>query len=280
MMNSAPPRELLLQELQKPEDQVNLARAALYLAQEDYPDLDTAAQLAILDGMAESLRETLPQEPYPLKIIRALNHFMFEELGFTGNVGNYYDPRNSFLNEVLARRTGIPITLSLVYLELAKRIDFPMVGVGMPGHFLIRPTVDEMDIFVDPFRGGEILFVEDCSARFKQMFGDAARLNLSHLEPISPTGFLVRMLTNLKMIYLQQRDVLQALDAIDRILMIYPESVTELRDRGLIYYQQGELSKAYLDLEHYLFEKPDAMDAYEIRQVMHQIERVQEEGGE
>ena len=280
MMNSALPRELLLRELQKPEDQIDLAKAALYLAQEDYPDLDIAAQLAILDGMAASLRQNLPREPYPLKIIRAINHFLFEELGFTGNANQYYDPRNSFVNEVLARRTGIPITLSLVYLELARRIDFPMVGVGMPGHFLVRPMVDEMDVFVDPFHGGEVLFMQDCSDRFKQMFGDAARLDLRHLEPVSPTGFLVRMLTNLKMIYLQQRDVPKALDAIDRILMIYPESVTELRDRGLIYYQQGELSKAYLDLEHYLFEKPDAMDAYEIRQVMHQIERVQEEGGE
>ncbi len=276
-MNSAPPRQLLLQELQQPKDQVDLARAALYLAQEDYPDLDVAEQLAIFDAMAESLRETLPQEPYPLKIIRAINQFLFKELGFSGNVSNYYDPRNSFLNEVLARRRGIPITLSLVYLELAKRIDFPMVGVGMPGHFLIRPTVDEMDMFVDPYHGGEILFAQDCRNRFKQMFGDTARLNPQHLEPISPTEFLVRMLTNLKMIYLQQRNVPKALDAIDRILMIYPESVTELRDRGLIYYQQGELSKAYLDLEHYLFEKPDAVDAYEIRQVMHQIEQVQNE---
>jgi regulator of sirC expression with transglutaminase-like and TPR domain len=280
MMNSARPRELLYQELQKSDDQVDMARAALYMAQEDYPALEIATQLQVLDNMAEALRGKLPKESYPLKIIRALNHFLFDELGFHGNVRDYYDPRNSFLNEVLARRTGIPITLSLVYLELAKRIDFPMVGVGMPGHFLIRPTVDEMDLFVDPFHGGEVLFSQDCSDRFKQMFGDAAQLNLHHLEPISPTAFLVRMLTNLKMIYLQRRNVPKALDTIDRILMIYPESVTELRDRGLIYYQQGELSKAYLDLEHYLYEKPDAVDAYEIRQVMHQIERVQEEGGD
>ena len=279
MMNSALPRELLVEELQKPADQVDLARAALYLALEEYPDLDIGAQLMVLDDMAATLREKLPQEAYPLKMIRALNQFMFDELGFRGNIKDYYDPRNSFLNEVLARRIGIPITLSLVYLELAKRIDFLMVGVGMPGHFLIRPTVDEMDLFIDPFHNGEVLFPQDCNDRFKQMFGDAAKLNLRHLEPVSPTTFLVRMLTNLKLIYLQQRDVKKALDAIDRILMIYPESVTERRDRGLIYYQQGELSKAYRDLEHYLYEIPDAMDAYEIRQVMHQIERVQEGEG-
>jgi regulator of sirC expression with transglutaminase-like and TPR domain len=278
-MNSALPRELLVQELQKPEAEVDLAKAALYLAQEEYPNLDIEAQLAILDGMAETLRERLPEEPYPLKIISSLNQFMFDELGFQGNVKDYYDPRNSFLNEVLARRTGIPITLSLVYLELAKRMDFPMVGIGMPGHFLIRPTVNEMEVFVDPFHGGEVLFIQDCNDRFKQMFGDGAKLNMRHLEPISTTGFLVRMLTNLKMIYLQQRDVAKSLDTIERILLIYPEAVGERRDRGLIYYQQGELSKAYLDLEHYLYEKPDALDAYEIRQVMRQIEQVQEEGG-
>jgi regulator of sirC expression with transglutaminase-like and TPR domain len=278
MMNSALPRELLVQELQKPGADVDLAKAALYLAQEEYPNLDIEAQLAILDDMAETLRKQLPKEPYPLKTIRALNHFIFDELGFQGNFKDYYDPRNSFLNEVLARRMGIPITLSLVYLELAKRIDFPMVGIGMPGHFLIRPTVDEMDVFIDAFHEGEVLFAQDCNDRFKQMFGDGANLSLRHLEPVSATEFLVRMLTNLKMIYLQQRDVVRSLDAIERILLIYPEAVSERRDRGLIYYQQGELSKAYLDLEHYLYEKPDAMDAYEIRQVMHQIERVQEEG--
>ena len=281
MMNSALPRELLVQELEKPESQINLAKAALYLAQEEEPGLNVAAQLTILDDMATALRANLPQEPYPLKIIQTLNHFLFDELGFHGNVSDYYDPRNSFLHEVLARRTGIPITLSLVYLELAKRIDFPMVGVGMPGHFLIRPTVAEMDLFVDPFHGGEVLFMQDCSNRFKQMFGDGANLDVRHLEPVTAREFLVRMLTNLKMIYLQQRDVPQALDAIDRILMIYPEAVAERRDRGLIFYQQGHLTQAYLDLERYLYEKPDALDAYEIRQVMQQIDRVKdEEGGE
>lgn len=279
MMNSTLPRKLLVQELQKPEAEVDLAKAALYLAQEDEPGLDVAAQLAILDDMAGALRGKLPPEAYPLKIIRAINHYLFEELGFHGNVSDYYDPRNSLLNEVLARRTGIPITLSLVYLELAKRIDFPMVGVGMPGHFLIRPTVAEMDLFVDPFQGGEVMFVQDCSNRFKQMFGDGANLDARHLESVTATDFLVRMLTNLKMIYLQRRDVPRALDAIDRILMIHPQAVAEHRDRGLIYYQQGHIAQAYLDLERYLYEKPDALDAYEIRQVMLQIERVQGEDG-
>ncbi len=270
-------RTLLVQELQKAPDQVDLAKAALYIAQEEYPDLDITDHLELLDQMAEALKRRLPATTYPLKIIRAVNQFLFDELNFSGNTVDYYDPRNSFLNDVLHRRVGIPITLSLVYLELAKRINFPMIGVGMPGHFLIRPTVDEMAIFVDPFHQGEVLFEQDCRDRFQQTFGDGAKLNPTHLSPISPTAFVVRILTNLKMIYLQQRNVPKAMDAINRILLIYPEAVGEWRDRGLIHYQQGQLDKALLDLERYLYESPDASDAYEIRRVLQQIEQVQDD---
>jgi regulator of sirC expression with transglutaminase-like and TPR domain len=269
------PQELLCQELNQAESEVNLAKAALHIAQEEYPDLNVAEQLQILDGMADVLRERLPQEAYPLKIIQTINQVMFQELGFRGNEQDYYDPRNSFLNDVLTRRIGIPITLSLVYLELAKRIGFPMAGVGMPGHFLIRPTADEMAIFVDPYYQGEILFEQDCQDRMRQVYGEVARLQPQHLATIPPRDFLVRMLVNLKIIYLQKRQVQKALNAIDRILLIHPESVSELRDRGLIHYQQGKLDDAYRDLERYLYEKPDAQDAFEIRRVLEQIERVQ-----
>ncbi|MGB3202821.1 MAG: transglutaminase-like domain-containing protein, partial [Nodosilinea sp.] len=237
MTNSALPRERLYQELQQPLDQVSLSRAALYIAQEEYPYLVIDDYLAMLDRMADTLSQRLPKAPYPLKIISAINDYLFSDLNFRGNSVDYYDPRNSFLNDVLDRRVGIPITLSLVYLELARRIDFPMVGVSMPGHFLIRPTVDEMDIFVDPFNRGEILFEQDCRDRLKQMFGDVAQIEPQHLAPITPATFLVRMLTNLKMIYLQKRDVPRALDAINRILLIQPEAANEWRDRGLINYQ-------------------------------------------
>ncbi len=277
MTNSALSREHLYQELQQPAAQVSLARAALYVAQEDYPHLVVDDYLAMLDRMADTLTQRLPSDRYPLKIIRAINDYLFTELNFRGNSIDYYDPRNSFLNQVLERRVGIPITLSLVYLELAQRVGFPMVGVSMPGHFLIRPTVSEMDLFVDPFHQGEILFEQDCGNRLKQMFGEAARLEPHHLTPISPATFLVRLLTNLKLIYLRNRDVPKALDAINRILLIYPEAVGEWRDRGLILYQQGLLDKAQLDLERYLYQHPEATDAFEIRRVIEQIERVQDE---
>ncbi|MGF1520543.1 MAG: SirB1 family protein [Nodosilinea sp.] len=277
MTNSALSSEHLYQELQQPTAQVSLARAALYVAQEDYPHLAVDDYLAMLDRMAETLRQRLPSDRYPLKIIRAINDYLFTELNFRGNSIDYYDPRNSFLNQVLERRVGIPITLSLVYLELAQRVGFPMVGVSMPGHFLIRPTVSEMDLFVDPFHQGEILFEQDCRSRLKQMFGEAAQLEPHHVAAITPATFLVRLLTNLKLIYLRNRDVPKALDAINRILLIYPAAVGEWRDRGLILYQQGLPDEAQLDLERYLYQHPEATDAFEIRRVIEQIERVQDE---
>lgn len=273
--NSA--RQRFYQEVQQPEEQINLAAAALYIAQEAYPHLNIDTYLNTLDRMANEVRERLPEEAYPLKIIGTLNQYLFADLGFAGNTENYYDPRNSFFSDVIDRRRGIPLTLSLVYLEVARRIDFPMAGVGLPGHFLIRPTLEEMAIFVDPFHGGEIMFEEDCRDRLREIYGEGAKLQSEHLEIVGPKALLSRMLSNLKMIYLHQRDIAKALGAMNRILLMFPEAAPELRDRGLIYYQQGRLTEALCDLEQYLFERPDAADAFEIRQVIAQIERVQEE---
>lgn len=275
-MDFSPARQRFYQAVQLPEDQIDLAAAALYIAQEEYPHLDVESALQTLDHMAEAVRQRLPEEPYPLKIIRTLNQYLFVELGFAGNTDNYYDPRNSFFNTVLERRTGIPISLSLVYLEVARRIGFPMAGVGLPGHFLIRPTLEDMAIFVDPFHQGAILFEEDCRDLLRQIYGEEAKLQPHHLETVSTKALLSRMLSNLKMIYLHQRNVAKALAAIDRILLMFPDAAPELRDRGLIYYQQGRLTEAQYDLEQYLYERPDATDAYEIRQVIEQIERVKD----
>ncbi len=148
----------------------NLAEAALYIALEEYPDLNIQTYLQRLDRMAEEVSQGLPPEPYPLKILQTINRYLFETLGFQGNERDYYDPRNSFLNEVLDRRTGIPITLSLVYLEIARRIGFPMTGINFPGHFLIRPEQEGMELWVDPFHQGEILFPEDCKNRIEALY--------------------------------------------------------------------------------------------------------------
>lgn len=273
-MSSASARDRFTNEVQRPDEAINLALAALYIAQEEYPELDCHAYMQRLDRMADELRDRLPSEAYPLKIIRAINEYLFEAQGFVGNSQEYYNPQNSFLNQVLDRRTGIPITLSLVYLELAKRIDFPMAGVGMPGHFLVRPTLAEMAIFVDAFRKGEVMFEEDCHDLIKTLYGPEARMLPQHLEPIGAKPFLARILTNLKVIYLQQQDIPRALAAIDRVLLLLPSSLMERRDRGLIYYREGKLSEAKADLKHYLLNHPNAPDIFEIQQVISQINAI------
>jgi regulator of sirC expression with transglutaminase-like and TPR domain len=200
--------DLLLAEINQSDRDINLARAALYIAQTAYPDLDVDGQLRILDEMAAEVARRIPQSRYPLMVIRTINNYLYEELGFTGNNSNYYDPRNSFLNDVLARRTGIPITLALVYLEIAKRIDFPMMGIGMPGHFMIRPDFEDSEIFIDTFHNGEILFAEDCRQKLMNIY----QQEIPHLTPaLVPTvtncQFIARMLNNLQVIYLDRGDL-------------------------------------------------------------------------
>lgn len=261
------------QEINQPDAQIDLAKAALYIAQEEYPDLDTAAYLNALDVMATEVEERLPVERYPLRVIQSLNQYLYDDLGYTGNTSDYYDPRNSFLNEVIDRRTGIPITISLIYLEIARRIDFPMVGINMPGHFLIRPEFEETGIFVDAFNRGEILFEQDCEERLTQIYGRPVQLQPDFTEPVSHRQLLTRMLTNLKFIYLNRKDLPKALAVVERILLLFPDAPMELRDRGLLHYQMGYKSKASQDLEIYLAMLPNAEDASVIRRLLEQWRR-------
>jgi regulator of sirC expression with transglutaminase-like and TPR domain len=203
---------LLLAEINQSDRDINLARAALYIAQTTYPDLDIDAQLQLLDEMAEEVAKRLPQSRYPLMVIRTINNYLYEELGFTGNHSNYYDPRNSFLNEVLARRTGIPITLALVYLEIAQRIDFPMMAIGMPGHFMIRPDFEDSEIFIDTFHNGDILFAEDCRQKLMNIYQqEIPYLTPSLVPTVTKPQFIARMLNNLQVIYLDRGDLANAM---------------------------------------------------------------------
>jgi len=260
------------QEINQPDEQIDLAKAALYIAQEEYPDLDIDEYLNALDTMADELQERLSAQQYPLRIVQSINQYLYDDLGFTGNTTDYNNPRNSFLNDVLDRRTGIPITLSLVYLEVARRIDFPMVGVGMPGHFLIRPDIAEMEIFVDAFNCGEILFAEDCQKLLTQIYGEPIELK-SDSYPVNHRQFLARMLTNLKMIYLEQQEWEKAIAAVERILLLFPDLPVELRDRGLLYYQTGDWTAASTHLETYLAKVPSAKDDLAIHQLLNYISR-------
>lgn len=271
MMNLPLARQYFSQEIQQSDESINLAKAALYIAKEEYPELDTQEYINALDTMASELEERLPSTRYPLKMIQSINQYLYQDLGFSGNKIDYYDPRNSFFNDVIARKTGIPITLSLVYLEIAQRVNFPMVGIGMPGHFLIRPQVEDIEIFVDAFNDGEVMFPQDCKERLGQIYQQEIILKPEFFRVVTKRQFLARMLTNLKYIYLQEQQLEKTLATVERILLLFPKTVIELRDRGLLSYQLGNFSQAVEDLQYYIAQVPDAEDAGIIRQLLSKL---------
>ena len=271
-MRLSPAGQRFYQEVQKSDGRISLAAAALYIAQEEYWDMDASVYLEALDLMAAEVRSRLPKNRYPLKVIQILNQYLFEEKGYTGNKVNYYDPDNSCLNRVIDRRLGIPITLSLVYLEIANRLQFPMVGVGMPGHFLVRPVIDEMEVFVDPFNQGETLFVADCKEKFHLIY-PGAEWQDGFLSGVLPKHFLARMLMNLKAIYLQMEDFDKAVATLDKLLVLMPEQPQQVRDRGLLHYELQNYDLARQDLEGYLRSHPQAPDNRKIQQILNAIKR-------
>jgi regulator of sirC expression with transglutaminase-like and TPR domain len=265
-------RQLFMREVRQPDEYIDLERAAFYIAQEAYPDLDVEEYVALLDTMADEVRDRLPVEDYPLRTLKVLNDYLYGELGFKGNQTDYYNPQNSFLNDVLDRRTGIPITLALVYLSLAQRIAFPMEGIALPGHFLIRPVQSEMAIFVDAFNQGEILFEQDCETLLHKMFGDRIAMREQFLAPATNRQFLARMLTNLKATYASSGDVGGVLAAVERILMLYPDAPIELRDRGIILFRLSRWMEARQDLERYLEVMPQADDRAHVQHVLNHMQ--------
>ncbi len=270
-MRLSPAGQRFYQAVQKADGRINLAVAALYIAQEEYWDMDPTVYLEALDDMASEVRSRLPPGRYPLKIIQVINTYLFEDLKFSGNRQDYYNPDNSCLNCVIDRRLGIPITLSLLYLEIAHRVGFPMVGVGMPGHFLVRPVVDEMAVFVDPFNRGEVMFEADCQQKFHQLYGAQAQWHPEFLNGVLPKPFLARILNNLKMVYLQLEAYDQAIATLDKLLILMPGQVQQVRDRGLLHYQLKNYDMAKQDLEGYLRSHPRAPDGREIQRLLDRI---------
>ena len=252
------------QEINQPDEQIDLAKASLYYAQVEYPDLDVQKYLNILDTISLEIKPHLPANLYPLKVIKTINYYLFDCFKFQGNSQDYYNLDNSFLNRVIELKIGIPITLSVVYLAIAKRLDFPMVGIGMPGHFLIRPQFENAGIFVDAFNRGEILFKQDCQLKLNQIYPQV-KLDSSLLVPVSNKQILARMLNNLKFIYLRQQKLDKALTIISGILNLFPENALEIRDRGLLYYQMNRWHEAVVDLEYFLKVYPNSKDAPTIK---------------
>lgn len=245
-------------------EELDLAEGALLIAQTEYPDLDIGRYLARLDRMAEEAQAGFGG-PDLSAALRRLNVYLFEEQGFRGNTEDYYDPRNSFLNDVLERRTGIPITLSVVYMEVGRRLGLTIKGVGLPGHFVVQYQQDAEPFFIDPFNRGAVLDASDCEALVARATGRAIELQPEHFRPVGKRQILARMLLNLKGIWLGREEWGRALAVIERLLAIEPSASGEVRDRGIVHARLGAWAEAARDLETYLRARPEAPDAESVR---------------
>jgi regulator of sirC expression with transglutaminase-like and TPR domain len=238
-------------------DQVtcSLEEAALHLARQEYPELDLSPWVGQIDRYAERIRSLLTEHPDAPEIIGAVNDVLFRELGFQGNTEDYYDPRNSFLNEVIARRTGIPITLSTLYMAVARRVGCEMHGTAFPGHFLVRASRPGWPIVVDPFHGGQVLSEAECRERLEQ--NASLRWDPMYVQPVPARAVLRRMLNNLRAIYLEQRDWKRLLRTVVQILVVTPEDHDEHFTLGVALAGTGRRADAMDALERFLALRPD-----------------------
>ena len=255
----------------RPDAEIDLGETALLFAAAEYPELDLAREVGLFDSLARAASRAVDGDS-PLGAANALSRFLFDDLGFAGNQRDYYDPRNSYVNEVLKRRLGIPITLSLIYIEVGKHLGIGFFGIGMPGHFLVRHQ-DLSDMFIDPFYGGIILSVEECAQRLRQITSADVHWSQAYLSPISNLEFIARMLRNLKATYWRRQDFNRALRVIDWLMALHPADLQERRDRGLLYAQTGRHVLALNDLERYVASKPSTKEASQARELMRQLKR-------
>ncbi|MCI0435880.1 MAG: transglutaminase-like domain-containing protein [Gemmatimonadetes bacterium] len=254
-----------------PDSGIDLALAALLVAAEEYPQIGPELYLRRLDLLAERVHDRLGEETAPLVVLHEMNRVLFEEERFRGNTDAYYDPRNSFLNDVLDRRLGIPLTLSLIFLEVGWRLGLPLHGVNFPGHFLVRYDGDALQLLVDPFQRGEIRFEDQAQELLDRVYGGAVRMQPDYLRRAGRKDVIVRLLLNLKGIYLNARDDVRALSAIERILLVRPAAVDEVRDRGMVLARVGRVDEAITDLRSYLDSAPDAPDAQRVRLLIDEL---------
>ena len=271
---SAEVRERFARIVNDPEEQLDLAEAALLIAKEEQPDLDIEAYLHRLDELAAAVRGRLPDSPTVDDIILNLNIQLYREEGLRGNTSTYYDPTNSFLNEVLDRKIGIPITLSVIHIEVARRLGLPLVGVGFPGHFLVKHVGPDGEKVLDPFLGGIELDQQQLTAKLQTMYGENnpyIAMIPQLLSAASKKEILIRMLRNLKGVYLQKNDFQRGLSVIDRILLIAPDMAMEIRDRGGVHHRLGHMQAALQDFQRYLQLAPNAEDAEAVRTMIRRM---------
>jgi regulator of sirC expression with transglutaminase-like and TPR domain len=247
--------------------------AALELAAIEFPELDAGPFLAILDSYAVELAGRLPDPCGGPQFVAAANEYLFGELGFAGNATNYYDPRNSCLNEVLASRTGIPITLSLVYMEIARRLAKPVYGIGLPGHFLVQYDDWCFTSFIDPFHGGALLTAAQCYELARQSSGEQFPDDPALLARVNKQQILRRMINNLRSVYFVRRAYGKALKVLDLLLAADPESADEYKQRSVVLLGMKDYAGARNDLEKYLALAPDCPDRAEMEKQLQAIKR-------
>ncbi|ALU88423.1 hypothetical protein Hrubri_1211 [Herbaspirillum rubrisubalbicans M1] len=260
--------------LVRQDDSIPLFESALTLGQDFYPEMDFAEEEMALDNLAAKLKQRLPSDASQIQKLRMLNHFFFQEMAFAGNVNNYYDPDNSYIHRVISTRRGIPISLAVVYIELAQHIGLDMKGVSFPGHFLMKLSVQSGEIVLDPMNGAS-LSRQELEERLEPFlahhpeedFGDELPL-AAYLRAAHPREILARMLRNLKAIFMESQRWQQVLDVQERLVILLPEEITEKRDRGLAYANLGQAQAALEDLEAYLALRPHAEDAPNLREML------------
>ena len=249
---------------------LSVLEAAVAVAQSDLPGLDPQAVLAEVDALADRLRRRIPPDAVPLQRLRLLNHYFFQELGFAGNVNDYYDRRNSYVPEVLRTRRGIPITLALLYMELATQLGLKAQGVSFPGHFLVKLQMPRGEVVIDPIDGRSLSreALEERLLPWRQQRGvsrdDEIPLAL-FLQSAEPRAMLARLLRNLKEIHRSADDWTRLVDVLDRLVILLPEAWDERRDRGFALAELGRVEMAAADLRAYLAHRPIAADASSVR---------------
>ena len=259
--------------LSRKDERIDLASACLMIAQDAYPDLDLERYLGEIERMAMRLRASTPQALSAEERVVALNNFFFGELGYRGNTDEYYDPRNSYLNDVIDRRTGIPITLAVLYMEVGRRVGLPLQGVSFPGHFLVRMRLRGGTLVLDPFSGGAPQSEAELRERLQRVIPKGAAGNLpladlpleQFLEPATNRQILSRVLRNLKGIYRETDKPERMLQVLNRMLLVAPDATSELRDRGLLYQRLECYRAALKDLSDYVEREPEAPDYDDMR---------------
>lgn len=253
------------------DDAIPMFEAALSIAQDAEPKLDMTACMLAIDKFALTLKQRMPKDIAKIPKLRMLNTFFYQDLGFAGNVNNYYAPDNSYLNKVLSTRKGIPISLAVIYMELAQQIGLDVKGISFPGHFLMKITVQSGDIIIDPCNGAS-LSREKLEERLEPYFAEQNELHnlsvASFLSEAHPRTILVRMLRNLKTLFSEPQHWQQFLNVQQRLVMLLPGEITERRDRGLAYANLDAPQAALQDLEAYLEQCPLASDAEMLRSLL------------